>query len=248
MNGGYGDDTFYCDSALDQVFETAGEGYDLVKTSASWTMNGQSIEKVVLTGTAAISVLGNGEGTSFEGNSAGNVMDSAAGGDSVSGYGGDDTIYGRRGADNLYGGTGVDTIYGGLEADIINGAQGADQLYGEGGDDSFLYGSAYGIGILPNESGPGAVGRDFIYDFDLDGDDKINLWLLDAKPTESPFFNDSFVFIGAAAFTAEGQIRATSVGQSTLVEVNYIGTLDTDMSIYLKGTGIGLVDVSDFVL
>ena len=192
-----------------------------------------------MNGEAAINVTGNGEGTVFECNTAANIVDCGAGDDVVNSFLGDDTVYGRRGADYILASGGNDTVYGGNDADTIRGQSGADQLYGEQGDDKFKYNSTA-------ESLNTALGRDFIHDFDLNGNDIIDIGYIDAKLSTS--IGDSFAFIGTSAFTAEGQIRIESIGQSTMVEINNGGSLAADMSIYLKGTAIGLVDATDFIL
>lgn len=112
MIGGAGDDTYYIDDAGDTVTETAGEGTDRAFVDATWTLGaGQSVESLILRGTAAIDVTGNDLANTIYGNKGGNTLD---------GGGGDDTLYGS-GGDVLTGGTGADSY-------VISAAQGGEIL------------------------------------------------------------------------------------------------------------------------
>ncbi|MEX8519820.1 MAG: putative Ig domain-containing protein [Leptothrix sp. (in: b-proteobacteria)] len=103
MAGGLGNDTYVVDNIGDVVVEAAGEGYDLVKTSVSFTLGaGVEVEEILLTGSAAINVTGNEFNNIITGNSAANVIDAGAGNDVI------DTTAG--GADTITGGAGSDTI------------------------------------------------------------------------------------------------------------------------------------------
>ena len=54
MMGGKGDDIYYVDSSGDTVLEGADAGYDRVFASASFSIAGQHVEELWLTGTASI--------------------------------------------------------------------------------------------------------------------------------------------------------------------------------------------------
>src|SRR4030095_16740475 len=90
LRGGAGDDTYIVDQSGDVVSELAGEGRDTVKSSTSYTL-GANVENLVLTGSAAGKLLGNGLENSITGNSAG---------DFLSGGPGNDRLMGGRGADS----------------------------------------------------------------------------------------------------------------------------------------------------
>ena len=90
LRGGAGDDTYIVDQSGDVVSELAGEGRDTVKSSTSYTL-GANVENLVLTGSAAGKLLGNGLDNSITGNSAG---------DFLSGGPGNDRLMGGRGADS----------------------------------------------------------------------------------------------------------------------------------------------------
>ncbi|MFW2831331.1 M10 family metallopeptidase C-terminal domain-containing protein [Sphingomonas sp. ID0503] len=92
MTGGRGDDTYVVDHSRDKVIETSGQGTDTVLASVSYSLAGQSIERLTLTGGADISATGNG---------VGNV---------VIGNGGRNTLVGGGGEDRLTGGKGADTF------------------------------------------------------------------------------------------------------------------------------------------
>jgi serralysin len=97
MYGRGGDDQFYVGSANDQVFERAGEGYDRVWASVSYTLAaGASIERLTTTnhfGTAAINLTGNELAQDIYGNDGNNIIRSG---------GGDDWLFGRSGDDQFY--------------------------------------------------------------------------------------------------------------------------------------------------
>ncbi|GLK78696.1 hypothetical protein [Methylopila turkensis] len=101
MQGGAGDDTYFVDDAGDVVIETQGAGFDTVNSSVSFSLAGQFIETLALTGTAAINGTGNSQANTLVGNAAANTLN---------GLGGADRLDGGRGADILTGGDGADTF------------------------------------------------------------------------------------------------------------------------------------------
>jgi len=101
MYGGGGDDTYVVDNGGDHVYEGAGSGTDTVLTSVSFSLAGQQIENLTLTGTDNLNATGNSLANILTGNSGANTLDG--------GYG-NDRLDGGAGADSLYGGTGDDTF------------------------------------------------------------------------------------------------------------------------------------------
>ncbi|MCR0984980.1 hypothetical protein NRP21_23270 [Roseomonas pecuniae] len=149
MVGSEGNDTYYVEDTGDVVVEKPGEGTDIARVSADWTVSAD-IEKVILT--VAVTLIGNGEA---------NIVQGSEGGDHVLGLGGNDTVNGLGGNDLLEGGEGIDILSGGEGGDTLIGGLGADRLYGNAGADAIRYGSA-------------AEGRDTIYGF-VTGEDTIEV-------------------------------------------------------------------------
>ncbi|WGT66629.1 putative Ig domain-containing protein [Variovorax paradoxus] len=118
MSGGAGDDTYVVDSATDLVNENAGEGTDAVESSVTWVL-GTNVEKLTLTGTAAINGTGNALDNVLTGNSAANTL---------TGNAGHDVLDGLAGADTMKGGTGDDTYYVDNASDVVT------EVAGEGSD------------------------------------------------------------------------------------------------------------------
>jgi len=90
MRGGAGDDTYIVDVASDIVTELAGEGTDTVQSAIAWTL-GANLERLTLTGSAAVNATGNGLANVLAGNAGANVLDGGAGADAMAGGGGNDT-------------------------------------------------------------------------------------------------------------------------------------------------------------
>ncbi len=73
MAGGSGNDTYIVDSASDVVMENANAGTDIVQSSVTYTLSSE-VEKLLLTGTAAINGHGNSLENHLVGNSAANTV------------------------------------------------------------------------------------------------------------------------------------------------------------------------------
>jgi Ca2+-binding RTX toxin-like protein len=89
LAGGTGDDTYIVYDSTDQAVEQFGEGTDLVRSSANYTL-ADNVENLTLTGTAALNGTGNGIANAITGNSAANVITGGGGADRLSGRGGPD--------------------------------------------------------------------------------------------------------------------------------------------------------------
>ena len=154
-----------------------------------------------------------------------------------------DKLYGSNNADHLSGGDGNDFIVGDALSngvtrggdDVLTGGLGRDTMRGLGGEDRFVFNSLA-------DSGRTIGTADIVVDF-KDGD-RIDLRPIDANASAAG--DQGFQFIGSAAFTKTGQVRAWNNGTDTFVEVNGEGSNAHDMLITLKG----VVDLSsaDFLL
>ena len=88
---------------------TATTEIDKVISSITWTL-GTNVERLTLTGTAAINGAGNTLANTLNGNSGANLL---------TGQAGRDILYGNDGNDTLNGGTGRDTLTGGAGNDLF---------------------------------------------------------------------------------------------------------------------------------
>ena len=110
MSGGLGDDSYFVDSTLDRVIERSGQGVDTVESIVGYTLP-SNVEKLVLSGGAAINGVGNGLANTITGNGAANTLKGAGGNDTLNGGLGNDKLYGATGNDILNGGGGKDGFY-----------------------------------------------------------------------------------------------------------------------------------------
>jgi len=221
LNTGY-DTASYRDAA-------AAISIDLTKASSTWTGDAQgdvliSIEALSLTdfgdtfrGDANTNIVfgraGNDQifgvgGNDFligdEGNDiiqGGNGNDVVHGDNFVrgnsdpAGVAGDDNLQGNAGDDVLYGDGGNDRMAGGIGNDTLVGGLGGDFLVGNAGADIFQYTAVEeSQNVLIN----GANQRDQISDF-TQGEDKIDLSAIDAKPTFTSPGDQAFTFISDPA-------------------------------------------------
>ena len=94
MSGGPGDDSYIVENPADIVIEAAGEGWDAVHSTISYTLASDThVEGLATTnpsGTAAINLTGNGLANYIVGNAGANSLDGGAGNDVLEGLGGND--------------------------------------------------------------------------------------------------------------------------------------------------------------
>jgi serralysin len=127
MNGGPGNDRYYVDNAGDSVIEAFASGTDTVNASVTFAL-AADVEKLTLTGSAAINGTGNSLSNTIVGNAAANTLSGLAGADSLNGGGGADRLKGGADNDTLNGAAGADTLYGGAGKDTLTGGTGADKF------------------------------------------------------------------------------------------------------------------------
>jgi Ca2+-binding RTX toxin-like protein len=136
MIGGAGNDTYYVDDLGDRVEEQANRGLDEVFSSVSFSLKGQFIDRLTLTGTADLSGTGNNQGNLITGNAGSNLLNGGAGDDRIWGDGERDTL--EFGDDVLIGGLGRDELRGGGGLDIyryLAPEEGGDVIRHQGGQD-----------------------------------------------------------------------------------------------------------------
>ena len=92
LTGKSGDDTYYVQTVGDRAVEAKGEGSDAVFSTFSYSLAGQYIERLTLTGSSDLSATGNGLRNTIIGNSGANVLDGGADVDTLTGGGGADAF------------------------------------------------------------------------------------------------------------------------------------------------------------
>jgi Ca2+-binding RTX toxin-like protein len=156
-----------------------------------------------------------------------------------------DTIVGGLAANYLIGLAGNDALDGGASADLIEGGLGADTMTGGAAADRFIFRNV-------TESGVTAPTRDIVTDFTINPAvssafvDRIDLNVIDAQAGTAG--NQAFTFLGAGAFTAEGQVRAFQSGADTIIEVNTTGASGAEMTIQLSNFTAANLTGADFIL
>lgn len=101
MIGGLGNDRYYVDNAGDVVTENAGEGYDVLISTITHTLQNNT-EDLYLTGSSNIDGTGNDLKNYLSGNSGDNILNSGIGDDVINGWTGADTMIGGDGNDRYY--------------------------------------------------------------------------------------------------------------------------------------------------
>ena len=191
--GGKGDDTYVVDNAADTITELAGEGTDLVRASASFTLSAE-VDNLVLTGRGHINGTGNELANVITGNYRNNVIEGGAGADRLDGGKGTDTLsyagsssavtidlnartaFGGdaegdsfRNFESLIGSAHNDDLVGNSGANRLFGGAGNDTIRGGGGADTLTGGAGDDVFVFTR-----GFGRDVITDF-AQGSDRIHL-------------------------------------------------------------------------
>jgi Ca2+-binding RTX toxin-like protein/subtilisin-like proprotein convertase family protein len=262
MIGGTGNDVYVVDSRSDVVVEELGNGVDLVKSSATFTLSSH-VENLVLTGTDNISGGGNSLNNSITGNAGNNLLNGGIGADTLDGGDGNDTYVVDNIGDVIIDSAGVDTIRSTLDYILADGIEdlvllGLNRIDGQGNDvdnaltgnssDNVLDGHA-GTDILTGGRGDDnfvasdhAQSVDSITDF-VSGEDMI---LIDALAY------DLFDTTTLTGYT-QGTVETSSFGTITNgvqdnVEALFVYDSDRNMlTVDADGSGAGVaIDVFDF--
>ncbi len=203
LKGGAGDDFYYVDHPADSVVEVAAEdGRDTVIASVSYSLSAY-VENLVASGTASISLTGNGMANVIIGNAGNNTLDGGAGADQLTGGDGNDTYVLDNPGDSVSDTAGTDTamvsfsyaltneienlsalgaasinLTGNTFANVITGNAGANQINGGSGNDVLTGGAGRDVFLFSTKLGTAKTDRkvnfDKITDFKV-GQDKI--WL-----------------------------------------------------------------------
>jgi Ca2+-binding RTX toxin-like protein len=151
MRGGNGGDTYIVDNVGDVVVDDASAvDIDFVYSSVSYTLT-DGVEKLFLTGTAALNGTGNTGNNEINGNDGNNTLNGGLGNDDLFGGAGNDTLLGGAGNDTLTNSAGVDSLKGGTGDDRYNlDANGSDDVIvenaNEGTDTVFANLNGYTLG------------------------------------------------------------------------------------------------------
>jgi Ca2+-binding RTX toxin-like protein len=225
INGGDGEDVLF-------FFGTADVSVDLASRTASQGAgdNDVVVQIEVIQGAAGNdTLLGRSVDEEFYGGN---------GNDNLNGRGGDDVLVGGGGNDLLEGGGGDDFLSGGDGEDRIIGGVGADALLGGAGADVFVY-------LRRNESGPDALTRDSLADFDGD-EDRIDLSAIDAD-LRAGNGATAFTFAGTEFTGAGAELRFADSPFGVLLQADYDGDLAADFEIIVLSQTIETAS-SDWII
>jgi trimeric autotransporter adhesin len=171
--GGLGDDTYIADSTGEIITELAGEGNDIVQSTASYALGAQ-LESLVLLGTGNLTATGNELANTLFGNSGNNTLNGLAGADSMQGGAGNDTYVVDDTGDTVIenANEGVDLVQSGVSYTLSAQAEnltltGSAALTGSGNDlDNLITGNS-GANTLNGGNGndtlDGGTGNDMMF-------------------------------------------------------------------------------------
>jgi len=235
MEGSWGDDRYIVDNAGDRVIEGEGGGIDRVDSSVSFSLAGQHLETLVLTGNADIRGTGNSFNNLITGNGGGNLIDGRGGADRMEGGDGNDRYIVDHGGDMVVeaadgggdvveasvsfslAGQYVETLRltgngdidgtGNNQANSLIGNGGANELFGEGGDDRLS-------GGLGSDNLTGGAGADrFVFDSALGGGNVDEI--LDFAVADDTIYLDRSVFaVNSGALKADAFTGGTAAADS----------------------------------
>ncbi len=147
MYGNVGNDVYVVDNIGDYVYEDPNEGIDTVQSSITYSL-GSHVERLTLTGSAAINGTGNILSNVLTGNDAINILNTGAGNDTLDGRAGNDTLDGGVGSDTYLFrlGDGQDTLndYSTFQEDVdilrlVDGIGQSDPVLVKQNEDLYLF-------------------------------------------------------------------------------------------------------------
>ncbi|MEH2374450.1 calcium-binding protein [Nostoc sp.] len=203
--------------------------------SGDFSFSSTSSSSGSFSSSSSSSFSSSGDGFILNASGNNNTLTGGSGNDTINASGGNSTLSGGGGNDTINAGSGNDILDGGTGNDILTGGTGTDVLTGGLGNDVFKFNSV-------SDSTPG-LSRDVIKDFVGNGNlpgDRIDLSTIDANSNIAG--NQAFTFIGAAAFSAPGQVRYSG----GILQGNTAGNLSPEFEIQLVRTP--LLVTSDIIL
>jgi Ca2+-binding RTX toxin-like protein len=265
LHGGAGNDVLNGGPGVDTASwagQSSAVRLDLSLDRAQPTGTGDdtlvSIENLI-GGSGPDRLLGDDQANYLDGGLGNDWLDGGGGGDSLVGGDGSDTVsYARSasgvrvnlgltkaqnslgagvdqitGIENLHGSAFADLLYGSDADNRLEGGAGNDTLQGNLGADCLVGGAGADVFVYTNvmETGTKANQRDLLMDFSPI--DCIDLSAIDANTSLKG--NQEFVWIGAAVFSALGQLRYTQLSQGFgLLEGNISGSLAADFQLEIQ--------------
>lgn len=215
MRGEAGNDIYIVNRAGDIVVEILDAGIDLIKASVNIASLASNVEKLTLTGTAALNGTGNALNNTITGNNAANVLNGATGSDRLLGGLGDDTYIVNGGDVVVEAATaGIDTVKSSASYRLTAEVEkllltGSSAINGTGNDlgNIIVGNSAANVlnGGLDNDTMTGGTGHDtFVFTTTLGASnvDRIN----DYSVTDDTIKLDDAIF---QTLGGTGQLDAT---------------------------------------
>jgi Ca2+-binding RTX toxin-like protein len=209
LKGGKGDDDLQGHGGADTL--DGGKGVD----TAQYVDSDTGVVVALLTSSEG--------GRGYAGDAEGDTLISI---ENVVGSSKADTLWGNDDANVLDGRSGNDELKGAGGADTLVGGLGADNVTGGAGADVFVWTKIAETGLTTSTI-------DFVEDFDFSEGDKIDLSQIDANTTVSG--DQEFTFVGAADFSAPGQIKYFNDGTDTFISLNTDSNPLDDAAIRVSG-------------
>lgn len=210
LNGGDGDDFLLGEAGNDRIY--GGTGNDRIRGGdGNDSISGEFGNNRLAGGNGNDLILGGAGSDYLYGEAGDDRMNGGAGTDVMSGGSGNDWIRDLLGSGRLSGGSGNDTLIAGDGRDTLNGGSGSDLMQGGAGDDIFVFGSSLSFDRSTDIIADFGNGHDALY-----------------------FQGLGLRYIGDAEFSAARQIRCTTDGTDSTLQVDLNGDGRTDLTIVLQ--------------